>query len=827
MARWRFTFLFFVAFGIYLGLSPLTASAANYGNINIIDDSIMNNTSAMSTSQIDTFLNSFTGSCIGSASGFTTPKPLGFSGSSWQYGSNVSAGEAIKSIADRYNLNPQVLIATLEKEQGLVSRNNDCHSEQMGDAPAFYSWSEHKACSSYATPYPDCVNVTCGNSTTYSDCSYACKYSGGCITVALGYSCPGFCKKSFANFSGQISGGAWVLRFAEARAYGQLTGYSGYDDGDEFIHYSGPMTPGYRQRVNGGTSIYYDGLYTDADGHTMYVTNGSTASMLSFTPFYARSYTADKLFNTFFTKWFGSTTRSKLFKISGDSTYYLEWGTYYYAIPDSETLSAYGLERIAPRTISTFPSGKMRGATLQRVAKFGSDNPQDANYTQSIYLVDNGKRHEAPNWFTLGHHGYNTFSRYDSSLSFLLNASDPLRPVVRSENSPTIYLMENSLKRGFPDSEAYQNLSGPNYNNTLQIYGQQSITRMSSAYINSKATGLPMLLDGKILSDKSSPAIYLFNAGQKYIFSPEAYSAWGNKSDFSLSSTMLGQIPSSGKAPLYIKSSNGTKYLVNSSKKMQFTDSMLTKWGKVDGDFEPLANRTVSKLTTANNVTPLVKDRNPGVYYLEDGVKHGITSISDFTKLGFKWSDVITIDNKSLASFASGAILYAPGSLVRTPDGTVHLVIDGYVALGISSESVFNHYRFSWGSVRNIPSSSLTGYSKSSLQTLVKNSATNTFYIADNGLLRVIDDDAMSSAQYNFASSPYSSLDIRLLKSLKSSAKMTRYIKGGQTTVYYVENGQKRPFSSEATFFSKGGTWATVTNVSNDLLSKIPTGANL
>lgn len=306
-------------------LVPVQVSAAAYGTVNILDDLVMNNTSSMSVAQINTFLNSFSGTCLGTNSGFATADPLGYSSGAYRYGSNTDAGTAIYHIATHYNLNPQVLIATLEKEQGLIDTTS-CHPESQGDAPAFYSWGQHKACSGNGNPYSDCAAVTCGNNTTYSDCSYACKYSGGCVTVALGYSCPGFCKKSFASFSGQISGASWVLRFSEARAYGQLTGYAGYDSGDENIGYSGPMTAGYRQRVAGGSSVYYDGSYTDSDGNTMRIANGATASMLSYTPFYARSYTNDKLFHTSFVNWFGSTYayvyNGVSFKDVFDPTYY-------------------------------------------------------------------------------------------------------------------------------------------------------------------------------------------------------------------------------------------------------------------------------------------------------------------------------------------------------------------------------------------------------------------------------------------------------------------------------------------------------------------------
>ncbi len=274
------------------------ASAANYGSVNIIDDSVMNNLNTMTAAQINGFLNGFAGTCLGTNSGFTNPDPQGYSGGGYQFGGNVDAGSAIRDISVHYNINPQVVIATLEKEQGLIDRNGNCSYNNPAPAPAGAS-----------------CNNTNGTGPTY--CSYACQNTpqGGCVAVAVGYGCPGYCRNDFLGFSKQISASSWLFRFAEARAEGQMTGYSGHDTGDENICYTGPMTAGYRQRslststcarAPGNQTIFYDGSYTDVDGNTMYISNGATASMLNYTPFYARSYLPNDLFISKFTQWFSS-----------------------------------------------------------------------------------------------------------------------------------------------------------------------------------------------------------------------------------------------------------------------------------------------------------------------------------------------------------------------------------------------------------------------------------------------------------------------------------------------------------------------------------------
>ncbi|HEY4963524.1 MAG TPA: hypothetical protein VIH90_02400 [Candidatus Saccharimonadales bacterium] len=300
-------------------LPPIHASATAYGTVDIIDDQVMNNVNTMSADQINNFLNNFTGTCLGTISGFATPDPQGYSNGAYQFGANTNAGTAIHDIAVHYNINPQVLLATLEKEQGLVDRNGNC-SYSQAPAPAGAS----------------CNNP---NGTGPTNCTYACQNSpqGGCVAIAMGYACPSYCRSDFNGFSKQISGASWVFRFAEARAYGQLSGYAGYDSGDEDICYTGPMTAGYRQRsaisaickgFPGDQSFYYDGSWTDQDGNTMYISNGATASMLNYTPYYGRSYTSGSVFYTSFVKWFGSlyayVYNGVSYKDVFDPTYYAD-----------------------------------------------------------------------------------------------------------------------------------------------------------------------------------------------------------------------------------------------------------------------------------------------------------------------------------------------------------------------------------------------------------------------------------------------------------------------------------------------------------------------
>jgi hypothetical protein len=250
---------------VFNTLAPKIASASGFNPSDLISDSIFENTAGMSAAQIDSFLNSFPSSCISGNNGFTTPDPHGFSVTQNQYifGGNVSAGQAIYDIAQNYHINPQVILTTLQKEQSIPTGGVGCYPN---------------------TPNPSsATDSNCGSART--PCTESCPYSGGCMNIAMSYSCPDMCYAGMESFGDQISGGTWLLRWAEERSYGFLTGYPGYDQGDESYNYGGPMTPGFRQRVAGGPSIYYDGTWTTNDGTNVTITNGATASLYEYTPF--------------------------------------------------------------------------------------------------------------------------------------------------------------------------------------------------------------------------------------------------------------------------------------------------------------------------------------------------------------------------------------------------------------------------------------------------------------------------------------------------------------------------------------------------------------
>lgn len=780
-------------------------SASDFKAGRIIDDEIFYNSNSMSVSQIQQFLNAKMPACDTNGEKmfnstqtraewakanskplppytclkeFKQDVPTVTNGGSDLCKESISGGtksaaQILYNVSKACDINPQVLIVMLQKEQSLVTDD----------------W-----------PWP---------------IQYKTAMGYGCPDTGPNYSAN--CDSEYYGFFNQVYQAAKAFRRYEANP------------------------DGYNYRTGRNNYIQYN-PNPDCGGSDVFIHNQATTNLYIYTPYQPNAATLDAApgetvhcgaygninFWRMFNNWFGASTTSKsiLFKIEGSGTYYLEWSNFYYPIASTDILYAYGLANISPRTIEAFPDDKTKGPSLTRSVKFGSDDPNHPDYTAQVVVVDGGKRHGVPNWKTLSSHGFSTYQNYDPSLAYVLGSGDALRSVVRAPNG-AVFLLENNKKRGFPDWGTYSTLSGPNVNGTEQVYSEQSLTRMTNTYLSKKSDGAPMLLNGKFITSSNSPGIYLYDNGKKLGFSASTYAAWGGKTDYIFSNSAINQIPDGERAPVLVQSNTGMSYLVDRGVKRKFDDSSLAAWGFSSDKYITLSNRALARLNTINNVPLLATDSGPGVYSISGGKKHGIPSLRDFGRLDYKWEDVEQISKHSLNLLSRGADLYAPGSLLRTPNGAVYLLNENYQAHGVTSSTLFYRYGFSWKNVYNVTAIGLRGYVKSDLQTLIKDSVNGKYYVVESAVYRHLEDTLTGPTVYNMRNTPHTSVHPKVLETLKQGKSLTRFLRGSSPTVYYIEDGKRRPFSTEESFYNKGGSWDKVIDVSDIFLEEIPRGALL
>lgn len=290
-----FGIIYVIAVVALVTMSSNIANASFSAN-DLMDSSVFDNSSSMSASQIDSWLNNNFGgaSCISTSHLFGAPEPIGYTPTNgFVYGGQVSAGQVIYDAAHVYGVNPQVLLATMQKEQSLITGGAGC--TVLGDTGAM----------GYGCP---------DGGTTFN-------YSSSDLTAPLFYynnqpvwGVNGTCvnSPSKAGFSQQVIHAAWLLAFGRQRSTGnigwnvQLTNFPNSGDvwnnsDDSGTCYGGPMTQGTYQICPGGPSAYYDG-YTTIDGVSTHMDTGPTAALYWYTP----HFSGNQNFVNLFTDWFGS-----------------------------------------------------------------------------------------------------------------------------------------------------------------------------------------------------------------------------------------------------------------------------------------------------------------------------------------------------------------------------------------------------------------------------------------------------------------------------------------------------------------------------------------
>lgn len=249
--------------GVFAAVVIVAAQATPakaYSNENMIDNAVFDAKDAMNEAQIRAFIQSRPNTCLtrvgtGLGGGNIFDEPMDY----WTYGPNkVDAARVIYKAAQYSGLNPRVILATLQKEQSMIT-DSDCIDGQ-------------------------------GFPTLNKAMGYAC-YEGASA-----------CPASWAaGFERQIMKGAWQLAFDRQRAEGN-TSWGGNDS----INYGGRMTEGNRRRCGSCALIYYDG-FSVIDGVNTRMGNGATASLYNYTPHRNQSF--PYWFEFFFGS--GSTTQPR------------------------------------------------------------------------------------------------------------------------------------------------------------------------------------------------------------------------------------------------------------------------------------------------------------------------------------------------------------------------------------------------------------------------------------------------------------------------------------------------------------------------------------
>ena len=185
---------------------------------------------------------------------------------------------------------------------------------------------------------------------------------------------------------------------------------------------------------------------------------------------------------------------------------------------------------------------------------------------------------------------------------------------------------------------------------------------------------------------------------------------------------------------------------------------------------------------------------------------------------------VITVSESEVNKYPAGyAIKFPVYSFLRSPAGTVYLLLPNETRRGFSSAEALRKIGINPEEIEDVSWEDLTQYAEGepitieSVQpvgTLIQNSKTGGVYFVENGVKHPIFSKEILVA--NFGS--------RKITSKQTTAELEKYITGepllfkegelvksdSQPAVYVISNKQRRPITSEAAFVKLGYNWDNV-----------------
>ncbi len=801
MRKLRTLIIFLFVLGCMVIFQQHMASAATFNNGDVIDDGVFDNYNSMSASQINNFLNNFPNSCISPNSGFQAIDPTGYSPSGgFSYGNFTTAGQVLYDAAQAYNLNPQVLLVTLQKEQSLVSGGSGiCNNS---------SQNQYAAAVGYGCP---------DGGTSYSYSNVNLYERNGVMVTNVGSTCVNTSAK--VGFTQQIIRAAWLLKFGEQRSQGNINWaeiHGNWNNSDDPKScYGGPMTQGTFQICPNGPKTYYDG-YDSRDGTSVYLQNGATAALYWYTP----HFSGNQSFFNLFTSWFGSTyypePLGSLLAVDNQTgqIYFISLtNNTYYAIQSWSTLVAYNLNGypIIPMDDSAI-MGYSNGGNLQTLV-WDSNN-------STIYLVDHGTRYVFSQYCTQW--GLNCLGTVPGSVSNLNNTYFDQDLINGGNNQPLMqvngqfFLMNNGTREPFASAADMQ---AAGYSTTQDIpiiqtdlNETQPLGRLQQSlpnFINFNGSTVMMFFDGQNYHNVPNLAIYYAWGSQPVIAPPPSSS----DTNLPTSSSTLG---------IWVEDSNSNYYLIDSGRKINIT-SDYANWNT--GSFETVASAGLNILSAATEQHNIYSQGN--VFALQNGTLRYVPTPEDYYGLGINPSNTINLSSNAINTIPWGPVILRDGAAYTVNGDGELFITNNNTSLYVPTVSMALDFGINWNAIRfNLnPNVLSSGYPEAgTLTRWVKPNGSGLGYITNRSIVN-ISTTAANQWGININSQPATNIDSSALYNTTGTVPLGQFVRDTQNGgIYYGTGGASHYVAAYSAFVNLGGTTANITNVSDDFLSAMPTG---
>jgi hypothetical protein len=499
-----------------------------------------------------------------------------------------------------------------------------------------------------------------------------------------------------------------------------------------------------------------------------------------------------------------AASATRLARTRDDATVYVVSGSNKYWISNMATLEA--LSPLGPVTVvpQSFLDRRTTVSGMSRIVMAPSG---------TAYFVDAGIKLPFPSCELVVEFGGTCAGavRLEQPLIDALHSGPPITQLYRTTSGKAFFVAGGAKREVFDDT-------------ALALAGLPSgaVTLLETG-LASLPYGMPITRDGVVLRNRQNGTMTVSAGGQFTTVSEGVRSATALASlpVRSLDDAGLRLLPTSAVlGPLVSEGPGGRAFLLTEQGKRHVTDpSMLPASLPV---MPPAVLGLVPDGPTLDAGVFLKGSTHGSIYTLRAGQLRGIRSWADLIALngGSPALAIATVEQRLVDLLPLGPIQLGPGTLVVSPrDATVYFVNGVAELVPVTSFAVTNELgagRLAW-----IGDAELGAYTVRAGAISPAIDCAGTRYLGLGGKLYRVGPDA--AAHYSLGFTPVDPVACGALT--KAAGDLTRFLRGGDGSIYLVESGVKRPIASLATYVARGGTAANTIQTSNFGLSLVPTGA--
>lgn len=771
-------------FGVFW-LNP-TSYATGFNPGRIIEDSVFTNATTMTVSDIQTFLNSKVPSCDTNGQKLSPWTAPDYNGDGkiqrWEWGKHrhgqttftclkdyrengKSAARIIYDVAQKYTINPQVLIVLLQKEQALVT----------------------------------------------DDWPVSIQYK-----TATGYGCPDTapCEQQYFGLTNQLD---WAGKMFRAILNNSPTWFTPYVLGVNYIQYN-------PDRACGGTNVNIENRSTQAlYNYTPYQPNAA-ALAAGYGTAHCGAY-GNRNFYLYMRDWFGFNSGPAAFKTADSPAIYVSINGYKMTVPYMAVMQDYGVSVEAIKTVSqsyidSIPNAPLNAgysSAISHVVKTSNDQDEDGG---SIYLISLNKRYQFKTLQQLFDFGFKESDiRYLPLQYIFTKQNGGMLPDFVTRPSGGVFKNTSGTKRMFFTYSDYISQNPSDKVASLSYYLADKIP--SGQPISSK----PVLVKPPI---SDSVYLYSDDQYVK-IPDYQTYQCWGFDNTLKTpvyripNNNYASPISSSTSLSCSISSTDGSKLLLRGNVALNYSQTAINS-----SSFQ-LTPSVESLLVNMpkRNISNFVKSPESSVVWkLTSDSKRPILTYQTLQTLGVTSSSIDTIPSNILNTAPTKPIYLAPVQSVKTPNSSVVYMIGENTRHAYPYSHIFEAYGKSWQAIDTIDAELLNNAYPVAAPVAdihIDKTTSKAYILAKNGCF-TIDDQLMTHLKKNYATLLANYGDTSHNKpNLKNCRTPSRFFKTyTSSVVYHLNDGKMTPILSYHTLLQmNSGKEPTVLVVSPGLVSSI------